>query len=400
MNHNSRQLLISRAVNKLGDVMYDYGNSAWIASLGGIGQTFLGIYRIAELLVSIIIGPFAGALADRFDRRRILLTTDLLSAITCMTIALLGNQTLMLYGLIAVNVVLALSAIFSRPAYKAFIPEVVPKKDVFRYNSDLETVVQMIKVSSPLLGFLLLQHLGIRLTLLVDSVTFLISFVCVKNIKTTSTEANVKHSASASSVLRDILEGLGYIYKHKDIFFLLLMASLVNFFLAMYEYLLPFTNRLLNQDGIYATMLSLTAVGAITGSLLSRYVKSSLPSMMSMLFLSSIGIIALALPSFFHAPMWLTFLGNLLYKLFEAIFNIHFFSQVQIRVEKAYMGRVFSCIYTIALCLMPIGTFLMTILPNSIQMFSFVWIGLGMALVAFLGLLYTKKLSKHDSLSH
>ncbi|MDY4001109.1 MAG: MFS transporter, partial [Streptococcus orisratti] len=45
MNANGKKLLVSRAVNKLGDIMYDYGNSVWIASMGTVGQTFLGIYK-------------------------------------------------------------------------------------------------------------------------------------------------------------------------------------------------------------------------------------------------------------------------------------------------------------------------------------------------------------------
>lgn len=73
MNINGIKLLSSRAVSKLGDVFYDYGNSTWIASMGGLGQKILGIYQIVELLVSIVLNPFGGALADRFQRRKILL---------------------------------------------------------------------------------------------------------------------------------------------------------------------------------------------------------------------------------------------------------------------------------------------------------------------------------------
>lgn len=62
-------------------------------------RPFLGIYKMAELIVQIFVGPFAGALADRFDRRKILLLTDLLSATMCLVVALLGEKQLMVYGL-------------------------------------------------------------------------------------------------------------------------------------------------------------------------------------------------------------------------------------------------------------------------------------------------------------
>lgn len=52
---NSLKLLASRAVNKLGDVLYDYGNSSWIASMGSFGQKMLGIYQIVEVVIAIIL---------------------------------------------------------------------------------------------------------------------------------------------------------------------------------------------------------------------------------------------------------------------------------------------------------------------------------------------------------
>ena len=159
---NSLKLLASRAVNKLGDVLYDYGNSSWIASMGSFGQKMLGIYQIVEVVIAIILNPFGGAIADRFRRRKILLWTDGLCALLCVILAFIPSNRLMLYGLILANMLLAVSNAFSSPAYRAYVPEVVKKEKLVSYNSYLETSVQIIKVSSPLLGFLI-YHLINRL---------------------------------------------------------------------------------------------------------------------------------------------------------------------------------------------------------------------------------------------
>ncbi|MBR6395915.1 MAG: hypothetical protein IKS09_02990 [Lachnospiraceae bacterium] len=53
MEKNEIKLLSSRAVNRIGNVMYDYGNSTWIAGLGGIGKKYLGYYQLAENLISL-----------------------------------------------------------------------------------------------------------------------------------------------------------------------------------------------------------------------------------------------------------------------------------------------------------------------------------------------------------
>ena len=55
MKKNETKLLASRAVNKIGNVMYDYGNSTWIAGLGSIGQKHMGYYQIDKNLSSLLI---------------------------------------------------------------------------------------------------------------------------------------------------------------------------------------------------------------------------------------------------------------------------------------------------------------------------------------------------------
>lgn len=71
MKKNELKLLASRAVNKIGNVVYDYGNSSWIVSLGPMVQRYLGYYQLAENLISLFLNPIGGAVADRFKRRKI-----------------------------------------------------------------------------------------------------------------------------------------------------------------------------------------------------------------------------------------------------------------------------------------------------------------------------------------
>lgn len=110
MKKNETKLLASRAVNKIGNVMYDYGNSTWIAGLGSIGQKYMGYYQLAENVISLFLNPIGGAVADRFKRRQILLITDFIGGLMCAVLAFIGNDNIMLYGLIAVNAVLGLPA--------------------------------------------------------------------------------------------------------------------------------------------------------------------------------------------------------------------------------------------------------------------------------------------------
>lgn len=167
MNINGIKLLSSRAVSKLGDVFYDYGNSTWIASMG---------------------------------------------------------------GLIVANAILAVSNAFSSPAYKSYIPEIVDKADIITYNANLETIVQIISVSSPVLGFLIFNNFGIRITLIVDAITFLISFLFLYAIKVERVQLSKQEKVAIKNILADIADGFTYIKKEKEIMFFLIYCCFIKHF--------------------------------------------------------------------------------------------------------------------------------------------------------------------------
>ena len=176
MNRYAVQLISRGAVNKIGNMLYDYGNSVWLASMGTLGQTVLGMYQISELVTSILVNPFGGVISDRFSRRKILMMTDLVCGILCLAISFIRNDSWMIGALIFANIVQAIAFAFSRPANKAIITELVEKDELVLYNSRLELVMQVVSVSSPVLSFLVLQFTSLRITLVLDALSFFLAF--------------------------------------------------------------------------------------------------------------------------------------------------------------------------------------------------------------------------------
>lgn len=385
MNRYAVQLISRGAVNKIGNMLYDYGNSVWLASMGTIGQTVLGMYQISELVTSILVNPFGGVISDRFSRRRILMVTDLVCGILCLAISFIRNDRWMIGALIFANIVQAIAFAFSRPANKAIITELVEKDELVLYNSRLELVMQVVSVSSPVLSFLVLQFASLHMTLLLDSLTFFIAFVLVALLPKEEAKVQEKKAFTGRDIFVDIKDGLHYIWHQQEIFFLLLVASSVNFFFAAFEFLLPFSNQLYGVQGAYATILTMGAIGSIVGALLASKIKASMEMLLFLLALTGLGVMIMG----FSLPSYLTFSGNFVCELFMTIFNIHFFTQVQTKVEGEYLGRVLSSIYTLAILFMPIATGLMTWLP-SVHLYSFLIIGLGVVALSFLALGYVR----------
>ncbi|WP_445285151.1 MFS transporter [Streptococcus sp. KHUD_012] len=394
MNRHAVQLISRGAINKIGNMLYDYGNSVWLASMGTIGKTVLGIYQISELVTGILVNPFGGVISDRFSRRKILMTTDLVCGLLCLGISFITNDSLMIAGLIVANIVQAIAFAFSRTANKAIITEVVEKDEIVTYNARLELTLQVVGVSSPVFSFLVLQFASLHATLLLDALTFFIAFVLVAFLPKEEAKVQEKKRLTGKDIFSDMKDGLHYIWHQKEIFFLLLVASSVNFFFAAFEFLIPFSNRLYGVKGAYATILTLGAIGSIIGALIANKFKSSMEMLLFLLILTGVGVFMMGLP----LPPLLSFSGNLVCELFMTIFNIHFFTQVQTKVEGDYLGRVLSTIFTLAILFMPVAKGLMTWLP-SVRVESFLLIGAGVILFSLLAQVVAKKLQAKEGTS-
>lgn len=384
MKKNENKLLLSRAVNKIGNVMYDYGNSTWIAGLGAVGQKYMGYYQLAENIISLVLNPIGGAVADRFKRRKILLVTDFIGGLMCALLALIGNDNIMLYGLIAVNAVLAMMHAFSGTSFKSYVATVVEEDRLVIFNARLEMISQVVSISSPLLAFLFVDRFGLKPTLVMDSITFFLSFLALFSIREEEKHVSEnKKDKSVKGILQDIKEGIVFIFKEKEIFFLLAIASLVNFFIAAFNYLAPFSNQLFNNSSSYATLLSMGAAGSILGAIMAnKLFKNTYNSILIALALCGVGLALITLFAVLELPAIIIVSGNLIFEFFLTIFNIHFFSMVQKKVPNHMLGRVFSTIFTVAVLFMPLSTAIMTALPFSINIYTFAVIGLGVMLVS------------------
>ena len=392
MKKNELKLLASRAVNKIGNVVYDYGNSSWIVSLGPMAQRYLGYYQLAENLISLFLNPIGGAVADRFKRRKILLITDFVGGLMCLLLALIGTDHIMLYGLISVNAILAISHAFSGTSFRSYVVSLVEKDRLVDFNAKLEVISQIISISSPLLAYLFVDRFGLKPTLLLDSLTFFLSFALLFSIRHQEKHVEEpREAASVRAISRDIREGLLFIFHEKEVFFLLVVAALVNFFIAAYNYLIPFSNHLFSNSSSYATLLSMGAAGSILGALLAKKLfQNSHTSLLLSLALSGIGLALITPLAMFGLPAVIISSGNLIFEFFLTIFNIHFFSMVQKKVPNELLGRVFSSIFTVAVIFMPLATSLMTALPFSVHILTFAILGLAILLMSGLAFLYSR----------
>lgn len=359
--------------------MFDFANNTFLAGLNPASLSLVAVYQSLESVIGVLFNLFGGVIADSFKWKKIIITTNILCGTACLVLSFLTKEQWLVYAIVLTNVILAFMSAFSSPSYKAFTKEIVKKDSISQLNSLLETTSTVIKVTVPMVAIFLYKLLGIHGVLLLDGLSFLIAALLISFILPVNDEVVIKEKVTIREIFNDLKIGFKYVYSHKSIFIITVLSALVNFFLAAYNLLLPYSNQMFGEisTGLYGTFLTAEAIGGFIGAILSGFVNKELSSMRLILFLSLSGLMLMLAPPFyimFHNAIILA-LSPALFSLFLSIFNIQFFSLVQKDVDNDFLGRVFGIIFTITILFMPIGTGFFSVALNPNNSFNLFIIG-------------------------
>ncbi|HFN2784431.1 TPA: MFS transporter [Streptococcus pyogenes] len=364
---NIQYLVYSKVIYRIGDVMFDFANNTFLAGLNPASLSLVAVYQSLESVIGVLFNLFGGVIADSFKRKKIIITTNILCGTACLVLSFLTKEQWLVYAIVLTNVILA------------FTKEIVKKDSISQLNSLLETTSTVIKVTVPMVAIFLYKLLGIHGVLLLDGLSFLIAALLISFILPVNDEVVIKEKVIIREIFNDLKIGFKYVYSHKSIFIITVLSALVNFFLAAYNLLLPYSNQMFGEisAGLYGTFLTAEAIGGFIGAILSGFVNKELSSMRLILFLSLSGLMLMLAPPFyimFHNAIILA-LSPALFSLFLSIFNIQFFSLVQKDVDNDFLGRVFGIIFTITILFMPIGTGFFSVALNPNNSFNLFIIG-------------------------
>ncbi|ENV4708769.1 MFS transporter, partial [Streptococcus pyogenes] len=387
----------SKGISRIGDVMFDYANNRFLAGINPTSLSLVAIYQSLESVIGVLFNLFGGVIADSFNRKKIIIATNILCGLSCITLSFISQEQWLVYAIVITNVILAFMSAFSGPSYKAFTKEIVKKDSISQLNSLLETTSTVIKVTIPMIAIFLYKLLGIHGVLLLDGLSFLIATSLIFFITPVNEEVETKENMTIRGIFDDLKIGFTYVYSHKQILIIIALSALVNFFLAAYNLLLPYSNQMFGSisSGLYGTFLTAEAIGGFIGAILSGFINKSLSSKRLMLFLAYSGLMLMLV-----APLYYMFRNVIilafspaLFSLFLSIFNIQFFSIVQRDVDNEFLGRVFGIIFTVAILFMPLGTVFFSVVLNPNNTFNLFIIGVS---ITILSLIFSTLLKRYD----
>jgi MFS family permease len=228
-NANFRNLWFGQIISLLGDWFNLIASASLIGMLTQSGLAVGGLF-VVRLLAPFIVSPIAGVIADRYNRKMILIVADITRALTVLGFLFIREpeQVWMLYVLTAIQ--LGISGFFF-PARSAILPDLVEPRELGAANALSSATWSIMLALGAALGGVVAGSWGIYPAFWIDAGTFLLSaFFVARIVYQPTTDAGSSRSIRAALI--DYLDGLRYLKRNVDIFVVALLKAAVAFAVA------------------------------------------------------------------------------------------------------------------------------------------------------------------------
>lgn len=360
---NFLPMFVGQIVSLLGSSMVQFALVWYITKETG-SATVLATATTLAIIPSIILGPFVGALVDRWNRKRVMIWSDLIVALATAVLAILFALNLTeIWHIMVILFIRSLAGTFQDPAKSASISLMVPKDQLTRLGGINQVVGGLLNTFSPALGALLMELLPIQGVLAVDIITaaiailMMIFLVKVPQPKSTAVSAKV----SPKSLFADVKFGFKYMASWPGLLSIVLIACSLNLVLAPASNLMPLLITDFFKKGAkeLAWFEAAIGIGSILGGLLlgiwggfKRKILNILGGIVGMS--ASLLVLGLVSPNAFFGSIILIALTGLM----TAFTNGSLGPLLQTKVPSEMQGRVFTVLSSLSQALMPVGLFI------------------------------------------
>ena len=358
----------------------------------------MGFLTALETAAFLVIGLPAGAWVDRWRRKRVLVTADLVRAAVLATLpAAYLLDVLTLGQVFVVAAVTGTATVFFDVAYQSYLPTLVDRTQLVDGNGKLEASRAVAQVAGPGMTGVLLRILGAPLLLLLDAVSFLLSALFLGRIAKPDT---VPDRATRRPLRSEIAEGLGFVVRHPLLRRIVACTGSSNLFGSMNSALLVL--YVLRVLGLSETTLGLVfSVGAVGGLLgagtaawSARRVGEGRSIPLSAVVFAAAG--ALVPLAAIGAPVLLLVTGWFVLSWAVVVYNVVQVSFRQRLCPPHLLGRMNASVRFIVFGTMPIGGLLGGVLGEWLGVLPALWIATAGGFLACLPVVLSPLLTMRD----
>jgi DHA3 family macrolide efflux protein-like MFS transporter len=357
--------LSGQTISLFGSMIVQYA-VMWYVTFETRSGFAVALYAIVAFLPQGIVSIFGGVLADRMNRRILVMLADAVIAVVT-----LGLAMLMLAGVTDLWVILlavaarSLGAGVQTPAVTAMIPQIAPAEQLMRVNGIFGTIQSAMALLAPAAAGVVFGIWGIVPVFFIDVGTAAIGIGLLALVAVPTLAAVAEKT---SSYRDDLVEGMHYIAHHPIVRWLLIVFAIIFLLSVAPSFITPLmVARTFGAEVWMVTVLELAfSIGMVLGGIIVSTVLAK-RSRMGMIVVSTFAFGGITVALGLSANLWVFYAFMFLFGLFVPPFSTPFMTLFQETVEPEKQGRVFSYVSIVMALATPIGMLAFGPLADVIQ---------------------------------
>ncbi len=358
-------MILGQIISIFGAAILRFALSLYILDITGRADMFAVLYAISN--IPILISPLGGAIADRFNRRNLMVIFDFTSSSIIMCLFLLitvGLATVTPIGVIMV--LLSIVSALYTPAVTSSIPLLVEFEKLEGANGIVQAVQALSGVAAPIIGGVLYGALEIRFLVIISCIAFFLSAVMEIFIKIPFAKREWDRHI-ITTIVKDMKDGFAYVVNQSFILKSMIVAAVINLVLSPLLIVgSPIILRVTMQSsdimqGVGIGLISFASIlGTLTIGLCAKKIRmNTLYRLVLAIALLVVPIAVSVLPFIlglgYYPAFALFMLGAIPIAMFAAIISIFIIARVQRVTSIEHLGKVMAIIMAVAQCAAPLG---------------------------------------------
>ncbi|MBQ1252709.1 MAG: MFS transporter [Firmicutes bacterium] len=387
-------------VSLIGSSAVQFALIWWLTMETG-SAVILGLAAVINFLPATFLSPYAGIIADRFNRKYICIISDLaIGAVALIFALLLWLFDMPIWTALIILFTRSIGVTFHQPAVKAMIPQFVPEEALIKTNGWSQLMSSGSLLLGPALGAVLYTAFPMPVILLTDLVCALIASALLSIIHIEKIE---RKSTKKRNTLSELKEGILVFREDRFLGNMILIETICMIFYSPTVSFYP----LMTGEHFMGTEWHAGAVEIATaiGMMVSASLFGGFGKVKKLLFVSYLGLLGLGVLPALCGILPPTMTGWTIFALLCALvgvaFNVHgvpMVSYMQSTIAPEKMGRAFSLCAVIGSLTMPAGMIFAAPIAETIGVANwFLIAGICIAVISVVGILRHQKLEKHIS---
>lgn len=260
-------IALAQFVSIAGSMLSSFALGVWVYQKTG-SATELALITLFATLPGILVSPLAGALVDRWDRRKTIILAECALSLTILTLALLLQlERLEVWEIYLGTAINAIILAFLRPAYAVITPLLVPKEQLGRATGIGQASFAAGQLIGPILAGVLVTTIKIQGVLVIDYLSFFFPIITLLSVRIPRPESTPESANTKGSVWREALYGWTYIQARPGLVGILLLFAVINFSSGIISVLVTPLVLSFSSPIALGALNSIAGVGLLAGSI-------------------------------------------------------------------------------------------------------------------------------------